>query len=89
MTYLLSHLTFLYGADQAPQLLDRAQKLMAGYRERILASNGELTERDSILITYGDQVQSPNEKPLQTLSAFCKKYLANVVNGSHILPFYP
>jgi len=89
MTTLLSHLTFLYGEDKAPQLLARVEKLIADYRRRIPARSGELTERDSILITYGDQVQSPNEKPLQTLSVFCKKYLTNVVNGIHILPFYP
>ncbi len=51
--------------------------------------DGELTERDSILITYGDQVQSPDEKPLQTLNKFCKQYLSNIVSGIHILPFYP
>ena len=60
-----------------------------GIAREIPSRDGELTERDSILITYGDQVQSPNEKPLQTLNAFCEKYLANVVNGIHILPFYP
>ncbi len=89
MTDLLSHLTFLYGVDRAPQLLERVQRIAAGYRARIQARDGDLTERDSILITYGDQVQSPNEKPLQTLSAFCEEYLNGVVNGIHILPFYP
>lgn len=86
---LLSHIAFLYGADKAPQLLTRVDNLIADYRERIPARYGELTERDSILITYGDQVQAPDEKPLQTLSKFCKQYLTNVVNGIHILPFYP
>jgi len=89
MTDLLSHLTFLYGADQAPQLLDRVQSITSNYRGRIHARDGDLTERDSMLITYGDQVQSPGEKPLQTLSAFCKENLNGVVNGIHILPFYP
>jgi len=89
MANLLSHLTFLYGADKAPQLYERAQYLIVGYRGQILGRNAELTERDSILITYGDQVQSPNERPLQILSAFCEQYLANVVSGIHILPFYP
>src|SRR6185295_5822718 len=56
---------------------------------RILARNAELTERDSILITYGDQLSSSGEKPLQTLSAFCRETLAGVVGGIHILPFYP
>ena len=89
MTDLLSHLTFLYGTDKAPQLLGRAQEIMSRSRARVGSRAGELTERDSILITYGDQVQSPDEKPLQTLSAFCKEYLADVVSGIHILPFYP
>jgi len=89
MTDLLSHLTFLYGADKAAQCYPRVQKLLDTYRSRIPAQNAELTERDSILITYGDQVQSPDQKPLQTLSTFCKTYLKGVVNGIHILPFYP
>jgi glucosylglycerate phosphorylase len=88
-TNLISHLAFLYGADQAPQPLTRVEQLIAGYRGRIQARDGELTERDSILITYGDQVQSSNEKPLQTLGVFCKNYLVNIVSGIHLLPFYP
>ncbi len=42
-----------------------------------------------MLITYGDQVQAPNEKPLQTLKAFCDSHLPGVLNSIHILPFYP
>ncbi len=64
MKKLLNHLTFLYGKDKAPQLYERAQKLMDGYRTQIPVRDGELTERDSILITYGDQVRSPNEKTI-------------------------
>src|SRR5687767_15988328 len=89
MSDLLSHLAFLYGADQAPQLLVRVQNIITDYRGRIQERDGRLTERDSILITYGDQVQTPGEKPLQTLSQFCKQYLTNVIQGIHILPFYP
>ena len=89
MKQLLNHLTFLYGEEKAPQLYERAQKLVDGYRARILMRDDELTERDSVLITYGDQVQSQDEKPLQTLNKFCKRYLTGVVNGIHILPFYP
>ncbi len=42
-----------------------------------------------MLITYGDQVQAPNEKPLQTLKTFCDKYLTDVLSSIHILPFFP
>jgi sucrose phosphorylase len=89
MTDLLGHLTFLYGADKAPQLFDRLQRIMTKYRVQIPAHDGELTERDSILITYGDQLQFSGEKPLQSLGAFCNQYLDGVVSGIHILPFYP
>jgi len=89
MTNLLSHLTFLYGVAKSPQLLERVERLLAEYHTRIKPRDGTLTERDSLLITYGDQVQTQNEKPLQTLNKFCKKYLTNVVSGVHILPFYP
>jgi len=91
MTTLLSHLTFLYGTEQAPGLLERAEKRLAAYRARTrsVPHAGELTERDSLLITYGDQVQSPEEKPLATLQRFCEHYLTDIVSGIHILPFYP
>ena len=89
MTNLLSHLIFLYGEGKSLLLFNRISQLIASYPMRRSTCNGALTERDSILITYGDQVQSPNKKPLQTLSAFCKQYLSDVIGGIHILPFYP
>ena len=89
MTNLLSHLTFLYGAERSLQFLERVEQLLASYRTRIKPRNGTLTERDSLLITYGDQIQTQNERPLQTLNKFCGKYLTNIVSGIHILPFYP
>jgi sucrose phosphorylase len=89
MTKLLDHLIFLYGADKAPQLFERLERIMAGYRPRVRAREAELTEQDSILITYGDQLGSPGEKPLQTLGTFCNRYLSSTVSGIHILPFYP
>ena len=91
MKKLFNHLAFLYGKDNAPQLYERAKKLMDGYRSRTHGAvrDGELTERDSILITYGDQVQSPNQAPLQTLGLFCRQHLTDIVRGIHILPFYP
>jgi len=89
MTNLFQHLKFLYGEPQAVLLLPRVEQMIAEYRTRIPARSGELTERDSLLITYGDQVQKQNERSLQTLNAFCEKYLTDVIGGIHILPFYP
>lgn len=85
---LKDQLTFLYGGHVAVRLFERTQQLLNSYRARIKPRNAELTERDSILITYGDQVQTSNEKPLQTLKTFCDAHLNDVISGIHILPFY-
>jgi glucosylglycerate phosphorylase len=48
-----------------------------------------LTQRDALLITYGDQLREPDVLPLRTLAEFCDQHLAGVVSGLHVLPFYP
>ncbi len=82
-------LTFLYGGNISARIFEQTQNLLNQYQTRITSRNGTLTERDAMLITYGDQVQAPNEKPLQTLKTFCDKYLTDVLSSIHILPFYP
>ncbi len=47
------------------------------------------SQRDMILITYGDSIEKPEEKPLQTLHYFLNNYLAPEINSVHILPFFP
>lgn len=89
MKEIINHLTFLYGEDNAPRIYERVQMLLGKYDTRTPLRGGELTERDSLLITYGDQIQAPNKKPLKTLNEFCRQYLSNTVSGIHILPFYP
>lgn len=86
---LLHHLTFLYGEDNASPILDRVQAILADHRPRLTLRDGGLSQRDSLLILYGDQVQEPNAKPLQTLKKFCDNYLTDIVSGIHVLPFYP
>ncbi|GAB1469623.1 sugar phosphorylase [Chloroflexota bacterium] len=86
---LLEHLNALYGDTVSAPLLERINKLLDDYRVRIQQRGAELSEHDSLLITYGDQVQVPNESPLRTLKRFCDKYLTGIIGGIHILPFYP
>ena len=53
-----------------------------------LASPVSLSERDALIIAYGDHVQSPGEAPLQTLHRVLRT-LSLPPNGLHILPFFP
>ena len=46
-------------------------------------------ERDAWLITYGDSIVKEDEETLSTLHNFVNEKLSGVVNGIHILPFYP
>lgn len=89
MTKYQHYLNFLYGGHLSAHLIKQAQQLLDAYRLRIRPRADGLSERDSILITYGDQVQHADESPLQTLKTFCNLHLSGVISGIHILPFYP
>lgn len=89
-TFYTTLLTQIYGAELAERVEPRLIGLVERYRSRIAKPyNASLDERDSLLITYGDQVQEKGKAHLQTLTEFCESYLRGVVNGVHILPFYP
>ena len=75
------------GPRRAAQRLQRLAARLARFPVRRRTS--ELTARDAILITYGDQVRAPGVAPLRTLADFCRVHLAGVVSGVHILPFFP
>jgi glycosidase len=91
---ILDHLTFLYGAEQAGPLWQQMEAILIEFHRRnpgLLTSTamGHLSERDTVLITYGDQFQEPDVPPLQTLHHVLTETLRSVVSGVHILPFFP
>ncbi len=51
--------------------------------------NGMWSERDAVLITYGDSLIDGVNKPLALLHDFLLTHMKGVVNGVHILPFFP
>jgi sucrose phosphorylase len=80
----------IYGTELATQVAPRLKELVERYRGQIpIPAFRSLSERDAILITYGDQVRQPGQAPLQSLQEFCKAHLQGVVSGIHILPFFP
>lgn len=90
------HLRFLYGdatgAQVAGRLLTRLEAFGAAHpelRQNLPAPDERLTERDVILITYGDQIQEPGKSPLRSLAEVLASTVADVISGVHILPFYP
>ncbi|HEY75382.1 MAG TPA: sugar phosphorylase, partial [Thermoflexia bacterium] len=53
------------------------------------ARRDRLTEKDAVLITYGDQVTEPGKRPLVTLTEVLEAYVANAITVVHLLPFFP
>jgi sucrose phosphorylase len=93
-TEIRDHLSFLYGPRKAEEVWHRLEAILARFCQRnpelaSAATGGELTERDTILITYGDQFREQGTPPLQTLHAVLARTLDGVISGVHILPFFP
>ena len=73
----------------ACQIERLCQPLLDGQTSYTLGDEGRWSEKDSILITYANSIQTPGEIPLQTLSAFLEDNLHGTINNIHILPFFP
>ncbi|MDJ0576326.1 MAG: alpha-amylase family glycosyl hydrolase [Xenococcaceae cyanobacterium MO_234.B1] len=98
---IFSRLCFLYGESLAKQYfpeLERTLKVYYAHKplERIQAEQdlipaNRFTEKDVILITYGDLLYSETESPLATLAHFLQKIpgFQKTINTLHILPFFP
>ena len=77
----------IYGASNADLICHELSKRIAQYEFPSYRDN--YSQKDIILITYGDMVTRKEEKPLSTLLHFLKKHVSSVINTIHILPFFP
>ena len=94
-----SRLAFIYGKESADANLAELERICRIYHahkpkdlvERDLAFDPDerFTEKDIILITYGDLIQGNGRSPLASLGEFCRAYLGGAINTLHILPFFP
>lgn len=90
MNAMLDHLSALYDDDVGRATFARLRALIETARAQIPArAPTRVTQRDAILIAYGDHVRAQGQPPLHTLADFCAAHLRGVVSAIHILPFYP
>ncbi|WP_282158046.1 sugar phosphorylase [Shimia thalassica] len=54
-----------------------------------IPSNDLWNEENALLITYGNSIIDGSHKPLDLLHDFLLRRMKGVVNGVHILPFFP
>ncbi len=86
---IYSRLKFLYSKDDAMYAIKDIEKMVLNYSKKIKPKPYQMTQKDIILITYGDQVVRPDEEPLATLKLFLDEHVKDIINTVHILPFYP
>ena len=91
---ITDHLAFLYGDERGADVWQYLRERLSAFRRQhpqpAKADVSErLTERDVILITYGDQIRSPDRAPLQDLAEVLTATVKGRITGVHILPFCP
>ncbi len=96
---LKEKLKFLYGAERVEPVYRELERIMQVYYahktplmlewEKQFRPDERFTERDAILITYGDLLRREGELPLFTLGNLAREHLKGVFNTIHLLPFYP
>lgn len=90
---------FLYGeerADTVTRHVDRLVRVQDAYAtpqiraaEAAFVPRDRFSEKDAVLITYGDLVVSEGRTPLRTLSDFAFVFFRGLVTTVHVLPFFP
>jgi len=94
-----ARLSFLYGETAAEKWMPELERILKVHHshkpvELIDAEKGfdpteRFTEKDMVLITYGDMIHGEGSSPLAILHNFVDTYNRGAINTLHILPFFP
>ncbi|WP_321368146.1 sugar phosphorylase [uncultured Desulfuromusa sp.] len=81
----------IYRVDQVKTLLDQVVIEVQNFSSPIEEEpvNRLWSERDLILISYGDSICVEGQMPIQGLCSFLEHYLPDVISIVHLLPFFP
>lgn len=92
-------LAFLYGKRQAEKYMLELERILRVHyahkppemleKEKNYDPKERLSEKDMILITYGDIVKGDGDMPLSALHNFVNTYNRGAINTIHLLPFFP
>jgi len=88
-TRILKKLHFLYGRHSGEFAFRNLKRILEDFSllYKIKDARKKFTERDIILITYGDMIHD-DRPPLHTLVSFARTYLKSKINTIHVLPFF-
>ncbi len=87
--FIKESLFAIYNEHDAKRAYSSILLMIELYKQKIESKPYILTQKDVILITYGDQIFHEGETALATLNRFLNEYVQDCINTVHILPFYP
>ncbi|AWI09345.1 alpha-amylase family glycosyl hydrolase [Ereboglobus luteus] len=82
-------IALLYPSEQAGAIARQLIALAREYKQRIISRASGWSQRDALLITYADTIQSANRPPLQALDRFLSANIGDAISFVHLLPFFP
>jgi glycosidase len=79
----------IYGKETGMLALDRITPVIEKYTVKKSKKDFYFSEKDVVLITYGDSLKNEGEAPLTALHEFANRYLKGAISNIHFLPFFP
>jgi sucrose phosphorylase len=79
----------IYGQETAALAFERIASIIEKYSVQKRKKETYFSEKDVVLITYGDSLKKEGEAPLAALHAFASQYLKGAISNIHFLPFFP
>lgn len=88
---LIAHLNFIYPDLDSDVLADELIQVMRLDQQCLQATphRNLWDQTDVLVISYGDSILNGEQPPLQTLHHFLSQHFSMLINGVHILPFFP
>jgi glucosylglycerate phosphorylase len=97
---MLGRLRFLYGEERARRSMPELERILQVHHahkpdelieaERQIDPAERFTERDMVLITYGDLIEATEAgSPMAALHRFVSAMNRGAINTIHLLPFFP
>lgn len=82
-------LTRIYGEREGESASKRIVPLIESAKIQKSKGEGYFSQKDVVLIIYGDSLLGEGEAPLVTLYNFANTYLKDAISTIHFLPFFP
>ncbi|MBC8391985.1 MAG: alpha-amylase, partial [Deltaproteobacteria bacterium] len=79
----------IYGDAKGSLAFEKILPLIESFSVFKSEKQDYFSQKDVVLITYGDSLNREGEAPLETLSKFSNQYLKGLFSTIHILPFFP